>query len=437
MANKRVYYPQCRVGLYFLPRGSRAETSELLAIDAVIPARASVKKNAPNKADEYTLEIDARHFPLDPQSVRAVLADVRMMTADGFSPDLRVQDFPRSLVIGYADEIETKINDQGATVQLKGKDYTGLFLDEKWGDRRVKLGQTFEAIIREAMDGWAPGGNLELVNGLDGPTPEVPQKPGKKGKRYAGDQKAKLWDVLHELGRRVGLILEVDGDKLRIREPKNVMPNVKLPVFVDGRNMHKLKLKRKIEGRDVPNVRCKSVDPRSGETVVGIYPDPPVKKVRISDGERNERISYHEYLIDHPAPTEKILKEVAKRVYEGWKQKELTVDFTTRELEVWEGRPQADVDDSGGRFDVTRLKNGVPVRIHLDRETRDILQRSATPAAKQIELKRRGYTAEVARALGEGWKELDKTFFVETARHQYKADNGYECKVSAVNALEV
>ena len=439
-----VYYPQCRVNLWLLPEGKESTLDNLLPIEAIVPVSAEVQRNSVNKADTFSVDLDATFFPIDPKGVRTTLVSVHMQDMGDAGKVLNTRTAESRLIIGHADKVDVD-RDKGI-ISLEGRDYTALLLDPAWSDTglgKLELGRGLDVIVQEVLDSVASAAALDVAVLMLGDAPIVPAGKGKKGRYHVPDNKTSPWEVLHGLAQQIGAILAIDGDTVVIRRPETVVAGSQrvLPVFVDGVNLEGLKLARNFDDKDLPNVRVKATDPQTRGLMSATWPDPPNKDIRIARGKRGtkreETISYHNYTIDHPAPTEELLEVVARRVYEGWRQQQLSVEFSTAELEVLQTRTSGPLEDAERGFDVSRLKNGTPIRLHIDRQTRNVLERAKTPEAKELELLQLGYRGQVAKALASTWRSLDRTFYTESCTHRYSADEGYSLDVSAINAVEV
>lgn len=437
----RVYYPKCRVNLYMV--GEDTSLGAIMPIHGIAPRKVRIINTPTNQADRYEVELDGHYFPADDSMLRSTLVEVYLGHTADMAGELEYGPANRS-ILGHVDNVRRSMS-EGAKVYLTGRDYTALFLDAKIKGARIKLGRTLEVIVGELVALVGGAAAMTVVNSTGAPTPTVPAGVGPKGESYAGKHDDRVWDVIQELAKRVGLLCVVRVDEVIIMEPRTVSPldPTAYPVFLEGQNCKKLETERAYDDRDLPNIRVKAVDPKTFKTIEATWPLTPLSSTTITKtGEKTSRSTkedYHEFIIEHPAPTVAILREVGRRVFEGWRARQLSIKFETTELVVSAQATGARLAllPATDKYEAAQIRNGTPLRLEVSTQTRHILERDQTPEAKELELRRRGFRESVAAALASRWTELARTLYVSQATHTFDHEAGYSLAVETVAALEV
>lgn len=442
----RTYYPRARVNLSLVQRGAGLLTGadgELMALGAIRPRSVHVDCNDPEKADTWSAQFDLGHFPLDPSEVRAAVAAVHIGQVANAEDELITTNSENLIAVGHADKVTRKYSGDRASVEFEGRDYTALFLDTLWGDAALKTGRRLDEMIADLIAS-KPGLSRMLIEtrGMDR-APIISPGTTAKTKVFRYQDTGKVWDGLQDLAAQAGVILTVDRDVVVIQPPRNVGPNSleSRPIFVDGLNLKNLDITRSMAQDEIDNVKVRAVDPRTYKTLEGFWPNPPRETVKItrSKGQtsKNRTQEFSVHRISHPAPTEAILTEVAKRIWEARAQQQLEVKLETAEMLV----PSIVPGDLNGEiawsFDATKMRNGRTIRLRVDRETRHVLDRPITAGQREIELRAVGYTAQVANVLAQSWHTLDRLLFVDSCKHSFDADSGYSLSLNCVNSLEI
>lgn len=441
---QQIFYPKAAVNIAFATKRSNA-ASDLIKLEAVEPLEMTIESNGINVADTFDVELDAELFPMDPAALSAVVLDCFVGDVGRYGAELARTEDTR-LIIGSSDELSLDLGNQDRPrIQVSGRDYTGFFLDLPWGTQGVKLGRAFDVIIREIVARYESTSAMTVRSLVDGPMPVIPKGNGgnKKLEEYRAKASDKVWDVIQKLSRMVGLICLVRGDEVLIQPPLNISPltTTSYPVFVDGLNLQDLKISRSFTTEQLPNVLVVARDPITGKRVEGTYPDPPNSKVKIrrtkSKVSKSVDIQYREYRSDHPAPTKAILSEVARRIYDGFRQQEMKLSFETRELRVLQQRIGGSIEDAQVGFSCSSIRNGTPIRIHIDRRIRALLTVAPTESVREQIARENGFKDRVAKELSRSWQTLDKLFYVNSATHKFSQSDGYSLSCEAVNFLEV
>lgn len=426
-----IYYPTAHANVLYVPRSltDAAASGPVPGLSLLgVPMRdAEVRHNDVFTADEFSITVDGHHFPSDPRDIRALGVDLYIGDSGRPGKNLGVASDPHRVLVGNADEIERTYRDQTLHVMMKGRDLTGLLLDAQWGDRVVQLNRPLEDIVREVL-AELPGLDRLRVEATEAFV--VPGDPGSKRRNtYRASADSTVFKGLAQLALRAGALLVLHGDTLRIESPRTVDGSqADPPVFIEGRNLTNLRIHRELGRSDIPNVRVRAFDTKTGKTVIGQWPESPKKTVKAAKGSAGEEVEWLDQVIQHPAPTKQLLSDVARRIRTQLAYQQLAISFETQDMVTMsnEDRP----------VPVTTIRNGTSVRIFIDDDTRIILERAMTPYQKALQLQREGFDAQVADALARGIRTIDALLFVDTAQHRYSADDGYTLAVEAVTAID-
>ncbi len=403
-------------------------------------------------ADTFEVEIDETLFPLDPRDVLAVSVDIHLGDAGSLRAQLDTVSDKNRLILGQADEISKSLQVSSAsTVVLTGRDYAGMLLDEKWQGRSLTLGRKLSELVEEVKESIpAFAGRVDVVLFDPDFDPVVPTGRGRKRKKFRAQPDKPVWSVLVDLGMKVGAIVTVDRDRILIQPPRNVLSELegaRSPLFVEGRNLQNLKIKRKLGKADVPNIIVQSFDPASGGLVEGRYPKNWKEVTRATrakeKAKKTTNVEFRRFTVRHPSPTVSALEDVARQVFDFHAQEQIEISFSSRDMAVSPTPLPREIDQ---RFELaskselvatTQLRNGSPLRIRIEPDARNVLEKAVSQADKERRLREIGYHKDIASILARGFRLFDELFFVDTASHEYSTDGGYQLSVKAQNFIQV
>jgi len=445
------FFPQARANLAIVPFDNvPVASSELIRLGSVPPRRIRYESNDIFTADTFELELDETLFPLDLRDVRAVAVDLHLGDAGSLSALIDTVSDKNRLILGQTDKLAKRIEtDTASTVTFTGRDYWGLFLDEKWQGRSVTLGRALSEIVGEVKDSIPAVERMDVV-AVDGFDPVVPSGRGRKRKKFTAQPDKSVGEVLVNLALKVGAIITVDRDRIQIQPPRNILSDnarESTPLFVEGRNLKSLSTERMLGKPDVPNVLAQSIDPASGALVEGRFPlnfKETARAARVKErAKKSVNVEFRRFTIRHPAPTVTAMNEIAKQIYDFHAREQVSISFTTNDLVVAPNPLPARIDerlrveDSRDLVATTQLRNGSAIRIRIDPDVRNVLEKAVSEADKERELRLAGYKAQVAAILAKGYRLFDELLFVSKASHEYSTDSGYQLGVEAVNFIEV
>lgn len=423
----------------------------LIRLGAVPPRRMRYESNGIFAADSFEVELDETLFPLDVRDVRAVAVDLHLGDAGAIDAQIDTVSDRNRMILGQTDEVAKNINpDSASTVMLQGRDYAGLLLDEKWQGRALELGRPLSELVAEVVESIPAVDRMEVVLAEPDFDPIVPKGRGRKRSRYTAQPDKSVWEALVELGMKVGAIVTIDRDNIVVQPPRNVLAaeaQSVTPLFVEGRNLKNLSIKRTLGKPDVPNVLVQSIDPATGAIVEGRFPTSfreVVRATRIKErAKKVTNVEFRRFVVRHPAPTTQALNAVAKQIYDFHAREQIEISFDTMDMAVTPNPIPSDIEQRLAlRTDptsspTTQLRNGSALRIRVEPDTRNVLEKAISPADKARELRQIGYANQVAAILSRGYRLFDELFFVDKASHEYDTASGYKLSVMAMNFIQV
>ena len=419
----------------------RRALEQLVALSAIEPRSASVEHNDIFTADTFEIELDEYLFRVAPTDVRALMIDLRFGHTERANDALDISGDTHRQIYGHADHIsQAYVVDGASTIMAKGRDYTGLLLDEKWQGRRLELGRPLTELIEEALEPVVALAPLDLVlaPGLDDPIIEA--GPRRRDRFFVVSPETSLWEGLLELTMRAGLMLTVAVDRLLIQPPRNVLAEEQseLPLFIEGRNLKQLKVERNLGTADLPSVLISAYDRATRQVVTGQWPTAR-KVARLTKGKRSEKQTIQRFFVKVGHPTTDSLTLLAKRVFTLYARQQLEVSFTTYDMAVSrdELAAQHNARGASGVTQTTRIRNGTGVRVRFEPEVRHVLARRGTISTTRRELVAMGYEPEVADILARAWEPVEQLLYVNTATQRYGQGGEYSLSVRAQNYITV
>lgn len=439
----RTYYPKARCNIAIVPRGESRE--EVMNLQAIQPKSVKVNHNPVNEADKFTATFSREVFPLDPRRIESASVDVHMGNTDGLNSELPVENEENRVLLSSVDRSDIMIPGDGASeIVFEGRNYASFLLDSDWPlNYKVELDRPMGPIIESVIAQLSSAKRMFVsVEGFSGGSTPIVESKKSGSNSWAPRGGTNVWSAISELGRRVGAIVTVREHFVVVRPPRTVETSVKAPLFVSSRNLSELTISKQLKKRDIPNVLVRAVDPRTRETVKGQYPDPfrgtlTISKTGGGAPDKEKDISIKKFNVNVANPTKKKLNDLAEKIWRRYEAQQLKVEFSTQDMDTWEIRDEEPteekLDHKDRTFDLTQLRNGDSIRLHIDRDARTVLERATSPEKAIRLLERKGFDPRVAEELAEGWNLIDQPFFVSRATHDYD-DGSYSLQVEAKNA---
>lgn len=327
------YFPRAAIELRILPEDfqlSSDPTTQAITKVIVVPRQITVNRNDYKTADTFSAEIDYSSFPFDPRTIRACgvviyMQDMeKLYNDDGTvneiipgAPTSVNPDISNAVFIGWVDEDEITLDEQGRTVRFTGRDTTALLIDQKYTSQKgvvtpspsvpaalavpqitkrivgpLNAGLPLDKAIKQLLLQYpatsqiqvysSPGAVMPIISTYD---PSFGQPLGGT-LNTGGGKRENYWDIILDLAGRAGLVCymgigqNAKGDiapTIYLVTPKNqgldidtstgqqsteTIDDIKV---IYGKNVKNLKLKRKIGRMKNFNIRVIS---RNNKSVV-------------------------------------------------------------------------------------------------------------------------------------------------------------------------
>ena len=422
-----VYHPRALVVLNVLLDDQIPGSPGTPVAYTVIPTDASWSNNSARKANTAQVELNYRDFPMDPRALKGIALSIHV--EDVFVPSLPpFASIVNRRFVGIVDTPETDLGEDGETVRLTCRDYTGIWLDTKLGNfPPISLLQPLGAIVEALRLLITP---LILPAVFTSPASYFLIPGMTKGKTVltpGKDQSA--WDILSELTQIYGLLPVFEGDVLTIRTATRSSVNVRSMIY--GQNVSRLSFKRDMSQEPRTKVVViKSWDPVLGIAVSGKW-IPPGALTRTKVGEKGvTKISGEEVIyqvVGSYTPADLIV--LAKRIYDEQATQQIEGTMETREM----------MDSTF--LPLTGLGNSDVLLIHLGRDLQSGISGMSPPEAIAFLsniARPNSLSPIVAAALVAAWAKAGQaavTFYVREAHHSWNVDQGYTLKVDFINFL--
>lgn len=433
-----VYWVRCHAMMSVVLDGRGGDDSKPLMIQGT-PRTASVCRNGYHDADTWSLEFDARALPFDPEIIRSCAVAIYMFTASGLG-DRREWAIPDyEMVRGLADDDGIELSDNGQSVTISGRDYTGLLLDKEWDPtKQIPYGIPLDQQVQAIADAAAPPGaalKFRVVWDVEESLFEKLSLAGGKPKVGAQHRSTKrkglwvrpgktYWDVIYEMTLSCGLNAFVRGEEIIIRAPntQTTASVAKAPKLVYGRNLMSLNAKRKLTREKVPTIQVVGFDPAVGQ-VSAIYPENANEaaavgvqlKTKVAKVDKNALgiVSSEILLVNAPQGVvdKATLKQIAKARFVSMARAETSYRAETKHLEALDGE------------DLLRLNAGDPVSIMFDPFNKE--QMNSLSVEQRVDhLLDLGYSAQISRYIATYYDRLDQyraPHYIHSAEYEWAA----------------
>jgi hypothetical protein len=469
------YYPQAAVTLRILWEDFNFKSDAALQQVYKLPVLAKqieVTVNDYNQADTFSLEIDYKSFPFDPRTIRSCGVTIHLENTgeifkDSNALDILTPTADNTIFQGFADEESISFDDTKRTVKLEGRDLTCLFIDQKYSKGTLPLSERIDKVLRALIDDLKATQPMDLeVRGLE--ISELPilasfeQSDGdhQLNGRKNIDRDQSYWEVMQDVVARSGLIIFVEIDKVVLTKPRALYSPSSAKVFVYGRNIRNLTMKRKIGRKKNFNVIVRSLDEKNKTVIEAKMPKDgtaewskatgiPLGEVKIPElGPKGEQIPQEQW---KPAPyisfrvpnikdRDQLIK-TAQEIYEEIGRQQIEGSFETSEMET-------NTLNANEVFKLIKLRNGTPIQIAINqgdlhgihdiivRDRNKQVDEKATIASRAAYLRRRGYDSSVAAALASSMDKFANVFYTKGVKFSLDNDQGFKCTVEFLNFID-
>jgi hypothetical protein len=359
----KAFYPQALVGLtafmetmrpleeqekHVFFDGAELSLQDCVSLPTVKPMAVRVLRNSYNKPDSFHIEFDAKSLPINPKQLRACGVDIYLWAASTPNAPAPV-DAAGNLLLqpvlsGLVDDVATRYDGEGNVVELDGQDYTALFSQRSWDQkRRVPSGLRLDLQLEQLMREADKGATLRLRVEPESLRAELPvvgsayRRVNKKGTPMK--EKASWWDAMYRMAQQHSFILFVDGHDVVLTRPQvlhdsraGLRPGDSPPRpiyrFAWGRNLASLELQRHMGKEINPTIEVRSYDERVRRTISARY---PARSEKAPTGVGTDREQVQVYTL-HGVTSEAVLRQTARTVYELIAKGEQSVTIRTRDL---------------------------------------------------------------------------------------------------------
>lgn len=440
-----IYHPDARVTLGIVLESVVGDNAPFAF--PVRPQDISIFRNGYIEADTFSVTFNASHLPLTPDVIRAASAEIYLFNklslnqqpetvTKGADSDLYIDGSEiKPSIVGIVDDAQMDLDEDGRIVNLVGRDYTALYLDEDWDARfRIQYKGPLDEVIQRLADDVPSSAGIMKVKveppSLLASMPTVGRHEGRANRKgLVFPNKANFWEVMLSMAVRYGFILFVKGTDIILTTPKSyIAGKTGVVTMAWGKNLHDVHLSRKLGKERVPTIECISWDESRQQVVRGQYPSsaetrrklvsdrvakkqkaksksvkPPPKKKRKPGKNANAlgtvKNEVQQYVI--PGVTSKAqLDKIAEQTYQQKGRAEMTVQISTSDLEDLMGDTVLDIS------------SGDAIGIKFEPFNNDI-----TAERLERQMIDRGYDEDVAAKLSKATEEMN------TLRHPMRVDD--------------
>lgn len=439
----RIYRPRCLVAISCLFDDQVPASPGQFATFTAIPRSCDVRRNSARQADECTVELDYRDFPLDPRLIKDMLISVHI---DDVLND-NVPLVPSRLTlrfVGRVDEPSVDLGPSMQTVKLTARDFTGIWLNSKWPLAARPPGappNTDAKPTLETPPGMTLGALVDVMARIGVPalgippiTPLVPvvftdplaaalDVHARTGKlSFVTEDDDSAWDVLSALCERFGLVPVFELDILTIRTA--TFASARSALLIYGQNVESLKFSRNLRLKKQKQVKIVAWNPILGIELDAAYP--PIEQLTTQLSEKGtpttkvEQVIYH---VEGPYIGPE-LGLLAQQVWTETVQSEVVGELETKEM--------ADLllGDS-----LLSLANGDILICKLGTEDLASIASMSTSQALAFLIdptKPGAVDPATALALVKAWQaaqQLSITFYITETAHKWDRTTGYQLTV--------
>jgi hypothetical protein len=438
--------------------GTKNKTlNEVIDIDVSCKS-ARIERNDYTEADTVRLTIDYSAFPFDPRCIRACgitvfMEDVKSRFDKNGKPTIiRPNDLPieaeasNKVFIGFADESSIKLDSDNKTVELEGRDYTGLFIDiKRLNSDPIPLSKPIDQIIKELIHEQENTKNIEVINrtGETLPTlaklaPDFNEATSVKNQH----RKETYWEIIQDILGRVALIGFIELDKFIINKPQNIYEKKNIKHFIWGKNIKDISFKRKLGRAKDFNVKVVSFNPLEKKVETVLIPKeathPLVKgpEVTIPQLDKNGKkieppktADYITFSVKDVTNKEQLIK-IGESIFLEMSRQQIEGELSTFEMAVPEENKKLPI-----KFN--EMRNGSAIRVFFSSDEMGQLNSNSDEKTKRNFLIKRGYPNNVATAFAKSLDKINTAFYVKSVSFEMDRDNGFSMKINFINFIDL
>lgn len=417
----------------------------------------SVERNDYSEADTVKLTIDHNAFPFDPRCVRACGISVfmenrkRIFNKDNslslITPnDLDIeQNDANKVFLGFADESSIRFDNETKTVSIEGRDYTGLFIDQKRVNTEpIPLSKPVDQIIADLILEQEATKEIKVLNrtGIELPT-LAKLAPDFNASTSVKNQKRKetYWDIMQDILGRIGLLGFIEIDKFVIAKPQNIYEKKNIKQFIWGKNIKELNFTRKLGRAKNFNVKVVSFNALEKRVEEALIPeeaiDPNIKAPRVTipqldkDGKKIEPPKDADFItfnVKDVTNKEQLIR-IGESIFEEMSRQQIEGSLTTYEMEV----PQEGTEP----IKFSQIRNGTAIRVFMASDEIKQIGSNSSIEEKTAFLIKRGYPRNVARAFASSLDRINTAFYTRSVMFELDQDNGFTMKIDFINFIDI
>lgn len=458
-----LYYPQAAVILRVTWEDFGTDSPALKEVSDI---RVSVKsltveRNDYSEADTFKAEIDYNAFPFDPRCVRACGISVfmenrkKIFNRDNSLAIIQPNDLPieskeaNKIFVGFADDSSISFDDESRTITLEGRDFTGLFIDQKRVNTEpIALSKPIDQIIQDLINEQEATRTIQVVNRTGEailPTlaklaPDFNPATAVKNQQ----RKETYWDIMVSILGRVGFIGFIELDKFIITKPQNIYEKKQIKQFIYGRNVKDLTYSRKLGRVKNFNVKVISFNPLEKRVETALIPEealnPNIKSPRVTipqldkDGKKiqpEKDADFVTFTVKDVTSKEQLIR-IGESIFEEMSRQQIEGSLSTMEMEI----PQEE-DSQTRPISFNQIRNGTAIRIYLSQDELKSLDSNSTDAQKKAFLMKRGYPDKVAGAFAQSLNRINTAFYTKSVTFEINQEDGFNMKLDFINFIDI
>ena len=451
-----VYYPQAvaTIRIRWEDFDSNDSLLSKTAKQSLIPRNVRVVLNDYTSADKFNMTIDYKDFPYDPRSIRALGVTIHVEDRKSLYKQDGTLNFiqPKEDNIvfqGFADEDNIEFSDSDRTVTFEGRDFTSLLIDAPYNGQALELNLKVDELISNIVKSIEATQKIKIVNKTGGTLPTLGKFApdfNKLSTKRSAKKKESLWDVIQDLAARSGLIAYISLDELILTKPRQLFDKDKNYRFVHGRNIESLSFKRKIGRQKGLNIRVRSLNIEKKEVIEADIPreatsswadsigvkreNQTVEKIG-SDGEVKKEVApFLTFFLPNISNKDQLI-EVGQNTWEEVGRQQLEGKLKTFDMAT-----QQKDNNKTELLDLLKLRIGDAIKIEIDTDDLEGLQRFKKESDRSNYLISRGYTNEVARAFARTLGKFETRFYTKSVEFTVDLDSGFSQSIDFINFIE-
>lgn len=409
-----------------------------------IPEYAKVELNSYQQADEFELKLDYSVFPVDPRMIKTCGLGIWMGNADGLGK-LITNEPNDCLLTGFADDFQLDLS-QEQTITIKGRDFTGVLLDNKWFHGNLPLDLELDDLVRWILSHDEAYAAIRVSNRTGTDLPKLSQIKLRSYEQHTPSDQDSYWDLIYDVCIQAGYICYMKLDELIIQRPKILYSTQKITHFVYGTNLEQLKFKKSFGRTSGLNVEVRCFDTTSKRTLSAHYPDPMIEKEQMLVPSKNLRLNNQTvstttvkkkpsvstsetknyeittFIVSNIRDL-RTLKRIAENIWDQLYRKQIEGELSTLDLQA--------IDSQSS---LLTIRNGDAVSITIGDKFKTVINNM--PFSQRVDfLINHQFEPKVANEVALNTEKLDKVFYTNKVRYEFDRTQGITISLDFCNYL--